>query len=372
MQLLTVTEKEAGGRFDKYLGRYMKEAPVSFFYKMMRKKNIVLNGKKAAGSEILAAGDEIKLFLSDETIEKFGGRVQRTDSAHFIWNQPQPEVLYEDDHVLILNKPVGVLSQKAKKDDVSLVEWVTDYLLRTGNLTEEELNTFHPGVCNRLDRNTSGIILAGKTLFGLQTLSKMLSERTVHKYYLTVVRGQVAEKKRIEGYLFKKEQHNTVEIYQKPAAGASYIQTEYEPLADNGEYTLLKVNLITGKSHQIRAHLASIGHPVIGDGKYGYRRTNEVFRRMNLNSQFLHAWLLEFPEFTEVQTAGAESVETAVQAGTDGADGADGTDGTDGTDGVVQGVDVSKLSGLSGRTIRAEVPETFQRVLRNLNLKVPD
>lgn len=335
MQSIIIHEREAGGRLDKFLGRYMKEAPVSFFYKMLRKKNITLNGKKATGTELLQTGDEIKLFLADETIIKFGGKIigERKESVKSAiptlnWNQPIPRVLYEDQHVLIMNKPIGVLSQKAKKDDVTMTEWVIDYLLQSGSLKPEDLDTFRPGVCNRLDRNTSGIILAGKTLYGLQTLSSMLAERTVHKYYLTVVVGRITEKRRIEGYLYKKEQHNTVEIYDSPREGASYIQTEYEPIMDNGEYTLLKVNLITGKSHQIRAHLSSIGHPIVGDGKYGYRRTNEVFRRYQLNAQFLHAWEMVFPDLT------------------------------------------GELEKLSGNVIRAELPTVFQDVLKRLSLKI--
>ena len=341
MQSIKIAAHEAGGRLDKYLGRYMKEAPMSFFYKMMRKKNITLNGKKVTGSETLQVGDEIKLFLADETIVKFGGTlltVSESDSANdqneeaiptIQWNQPVPKILYEDQHVLVMNKPIGVLSQKAKKDDITMTEWVIDYLLQNGTLKPSDLNTFRPGVCNRLDRNTSGIILAGKTLYGLQNLSAMLAERTVHKYYLTVVVGKISEKKRIEGYLYKKEQHNTVEIYDKPVEGASFIQTEYEPLMNNGEYTLLKVNLITGKSHQIRAHLSSIGHPIVGDGKYGYRRTNEIFRRYHLNAQFLHAWEMVFPNLE------------------------------------------GELSSLSGMVIHADLPEVFKGVLRQLKLTIP-
>ncbi len=312
MQHRIITSREAGGRLDKYLGRYLKEAPVSFLYKMLRKKNITLNGKKAAGSELLKEGDELRLFLSDETILKFGGTLFSVPPASaFLWNQPEPEILYEDEQVLILNKPVGVLSQKARKEDVTLTEWIRHYLEESGSLTPSEQSVFQPGVCNRLDRNTSGIILAGKTLYGLQTLSRMLAERTVHKYYLALVVGKITEKKKIEGYLYKKEQHNTVEIYDSFREGASLIQTEYEPLAVSKEenYTLLMVNLITGKSHQIRAHLASIGHPIVGDGKYGYRKTNECFRRYGLTSQFLHAWKLVFPIQTELPNLSGQVIQ---------------------------------------------------------------
>lgn len=327
MQQWIVGEGESGGRLDKYLNKALREAPASFLYKMLRKKNITLNGGKAVGTEILAAGDEIKLFLSDETISKFGGKVGGRAGKSFTWAQPQPGILYEDKHVLILNKPVGVLSQKARPEDSSMVEWVAHYLSKESQEENGGPSTFRPGVCNRLDRNTSGIILAGKTLYGLQALSQMLKERSVEKYYLALVAGEVAGSRRIEGYLAKKEQHNTVEIYREPREGASYICTEYEPICSKAGYTLLQVRLVTGKSHQIRAHLSSIGHPVVGDGKYGYRKVNEQFRRYHLNSQFLHSWRLVFP------------------------------------------IGLPKeLAELAGRSVEAELPEVFCGVLRHLGM----
>ena len=163
MQEIIVTANEAGQRFDKLLAKYLNEAPKSFLYKMLRKKNIVLNGKKATGNEKLEVGDHIKLFLSDETIEKFSKiKVQRTNQVlNFV---------YEDDNILIINKPVGMLSQKAEAKDESLVEHIITYLLESGQMTEEELRKFKPSICNRLDRNTSGLVVAGKSLIGLQKM----------------------------------------------------------------------------------------------------------------------------------------------------------------------------------------------------------
>lgn len=289
MQSLIISKTESGQRLDKYLQKYLSEAPKSFLYKMMRKKNIVLNGKKADGSEKVKEGDEIRLFLADETIQKF----VKKESAY---PYKKLSVIYEDEHVLIVNKPVGMLSQKAGKDDISLNEYVIGHLLHEGMLTENSLKTFRPGVCNRLDRNTSGLVLAGKTVAGLQEMSKLLQERTVHKYYLTLVHGQVKKAEHIRGYLYKDESLNKVKILKEMCPGASYIETAYEPVIVGKHVTLLRVLLITGKTHQIRSHLADQGHSIVGDVKYGDAAINEAFRRKyGLKHQLLHAWKLEFP-----------------------------------------------------------------------------
>ena len=182
MRLLTVGTNEAGQRLDKLLAKYLNQAGKGFLYKMLRKKNITLNGKKCDGSERLKEGDEIRLFLADETIEKFSGsREPLSPTASKQPAGPPLSIVYEDDHILLLNKPVGILSQKAKETDISMVEMVISYLLDSGQLREEELKTFRPSVCNRLDRNTSGLIAAGKTLAGLQMLSHVLKDRTIQK-----------------------------------------------------------------------------------------------------------------------------------------------------------------------------------------------
>lgn len=291
MKQLIIKEMESGQRLDKYLGKYLKEAPKSFIYKMLRKKNITLNGKKADGSEKLKADDEIKLFFSDETLEKFSGK---TDTG----KRGNLDIVYEDEHLLFINKPVGMLSQKAEKGDVSLVDYLTGYLLEEKALTAADLQTFRPGICNRLDRNTSGLVAAGKTMTGLQELSLAFKERTLHKYYLTLVNGRIEKESHIKGFLQKDEQRNKVFVSREEKEGSLFIETKYVPLAvsQNGD-TLLKVELLTGRTHQIRSHLASIGHPVIGDWKYGEKKINEIYRKKyGVESQLLHAWQLEFPD----------------------------------------------------------------------------
>ena len=289
MREIQITENEAGQRFDKLLGKYLKEAPKSFLYKMLRKKNITLNGKKATGNEKLKTVDCVKLFLSDETIEKFSSTFDEYTNVAL-------DIIYEDANIILINKPVGMLSQKAKDSDTSLVEHLISYLVNSNQLSKKELLTFRPSICNRLDRNTSGIVAAGKSLIGLQMLSKMFFERDIEKYYVCLVKGHITSPQHIEGWLRKDEKNNTVEVLDKEQEGSVQIITEYTPLGYANNVTLLEVHLITGKTHQIRAHLASIGHPLIGDPKYGDYRVNEFYRKKyHLKGQLLHAKRLVFP-----------------------------------------------------------------------------
>ncbi len=294
MRELVISKYEAGQRFDKFLAKYMELAPKSFFYKMMRKKNITLNGKKAAGNEKLEEGDTVKLFLSEETIEGFREKKKRA-----VHTGAKLDILYEDEQVMLINKPAGMLSQKAEKGDISMVEHLISHLLDTGEVTEEMLKTFRPSLCNRLDRNTSGIVAAGKTLQGLQILSGLFKERTLHKYYLCIVKGVIKEEQDVRGWLLKNEKTNQVRIFKSETKDARPIHTKYRPLADNGQETLLEIELLTGRTHQIRAHLSYMGHPIFGDPKYGDAVLNKKLASgYGLHMQLLHAWHLVFPELS--------------------------------------------------------------------------
>lgn len=286
MREVTIGHNESGQRLDKFLQKYLKEASKSFLYKMLRKKNIKLNGKKAEGNEILSIGDTVSIFFSEETFSKFRGEAKEVP-----YPQKKLDILYEDDNIAIINKPAGVLSQKAKNSDATLVEYFLGYLQQSGQWHADE--AFTPGICNRLDRNTSGVVIAGKSLQGLQEMSELLRLRKIDKYYVTIVEGVMKKSSIIRGYLEKDEKTNKVTIYESEAAGRTYIETAYEPLMDNGAFTLLRVKLITGKTHQIRSHLSSIGHPLMADVKYGGKKVEGE------RSFFLHACEVIFPQMDE-------------------------------------------------------------------------
>lgn len=334
---VVIGENEAGQRFDKYLGKLLSKAPSSFYYKMLRKKNITLNGKKAEGKEKLAEGDLVRLYLAPETYEKFSGTKvieEEAGNGKQDWKQTENEwlqlsipkelsVLYEDKHILLWNKPVDMLSQKAKDEDVSLNEYFLCYLFKSGQLTKEEFHTFRPSVCNRLDRNTSGIVICGKTLIGLQKMNALLKTRELEKYYVCVIKGRLKEPVSLKGYLKKDSVSNRAVLTDKKIEGASEIITNIRPLkvvslfsekAGNKDTqkgkerhqnerrqselfcTLAEVHLVTGKTHQIRAHLASIGHPILCDYKYGDRRLNDRLKsEYHVKEQLLHAYRIVFP-----------------------------------------------------------------------------
>lgn len=306
-----VSPNEAGQRFDKYLKKLLKDAPDSFIYKMLRKKNIVLNGKKADGKEKLCLDDEIRFFLADETFEKFGGRsaMNTIDTTHDILAYQKLgalHILYEDDNILIVDKPSGVLSQKSKPEDISVNEWLTGYLLSQHKITADSLATFRPSVCNRLDRNTSGMVVCGKTLAGSQYLSRIIKDKTLEKYYYCLAAGELTADERVSGYLYKDPSQNKVTIYHKETdipdsirEDSVYIDTAFQSIRTANHITLLEVQIFTGKTHQIRAHLSSLGYPIIGDSKYGDAAVNQMYRKKGVRCQLLHAHKLIFPKTTE-------------------------------------------------------------------------
>lgn len=298
MQQVTIGSEEAGQRLDKFLRKYLPNAGSSFLYKMLRKKNITLNDKKADGHEILMKDDRINMFFSDETFAKFHMSEESSSAIKQYLDAYKTiqgvEILKEDDNILIVNKPSGVLTQKATDTDISLNEWLIGYLLQTGSTNVQKLSLFRPSVCNRLDRNTSGIVLCGKTLPGSQMLSEMVRERTISKFYRTICAGVLKDELVLNGSLKKDTARNKVTVLEDESGSA--IRTRITPLKSNRFYTYVRVELITGKTHQIRAHLASVGHPLIGDYKYGDRKVNDIIRKKyGLTHQLLHAEQVVFP-----------------------------------------------------------------------------
>lgn len=300
MKEFIIQKNEENQRFDKYLKKLLPNATTSFLYKMMRKKNIVINKKKAEGNEKLKAGDVISIFLSDETFEKFHVNLEdlrkEYDNLKSL-NLKGLKVVYEDEEMIVADKPYNMLSQKASDKDLSANEYLLGYMINKGELSFEEYQTFRPSVVNRLDRNTTGLLLFGKTLNALQQLGEGIRERNIEKYYRAVVAGELKEELELKGYLLKDEKTNKVSYHKEQVEGSDYIETEVKPIHSKNGLTLVEIHLITGKTHQIRLHLSTIGHPILGDMKYGDEKINKKYYDSHkVNHQLLHAYRLEFPD----------------------------------------------------------------------------
>lgn len=309
MQELTITDLEAGQRLNKYMMKYLNQAPSSFIYKMLRKKNITRNGKKASGDEILECGDVIKLFLADETIEKFrvvksAGSATSDGSAQASRQKPgiTLQILYQDPDILAVHKPVGVLSQKAKKDDYSINEAIVDYCLSMRILTVKQLETFHPSISNRLDRNTSGIILAGISLKGSQTLARILKGHTCEKYYYTIVAGEMKQRIHEKAYIVKDTKKNQSKIQKLESPGASMIETAFTPLCCK-KWLYLIAGTAFSPENRIRS-VRICNHSAIrwqAIRNTAIRAVNRKLReRYHLNHQLLHAGRLVLPDTLEI------------------------------------------------------------------------
>ena len=290
MQEIKITEKEENQRLDKFLLKYMNSASKGFIYKMLRKKRIKYNGKKAEGSELLKTGDILQMYLAEETV----GQMQHQAEIHKL--SKTFDIIYEDENILLCGKPIGLLIHAdGPEPQDTLIDQVLYYLLQTGQYTPSESKGFTPAACNRLDRNTSGIVVIGKNLMTVQTVHKLLKDHAIDKYYLAIVKGVVKQRGKLEGYHVKNHYSNEVRIIDTQEEDSKKVETRYKPLTNNGKYTLLEVQLLTGRSHQIRAHLMEMGHPIIGDSKYGDPKVNELFKKhSNLRHQFLHAYKICF------------------------------------------------------------------------------
>ncbi len=291
MQEIKITESEQNQRLDKFLLKYLNKSNKVFVYKMLRKKNIKLNEKKAEGNEMLKVDDTVKLFLSDETINNFREVKQVVKSTKEVL------VIYEDENILVVNKPQGVLihPDSSQKTD-TMVERVLSHLVENGSFNPEDSLGFTPAICNRLDLNTSGVIVVGKNLQSVQRLNFLFKNKMIDKYYKCIVVGEVKKGGTILGKHFKNAKTNEVKILSHKVQNDELkdVETRYEVLETTEKYSLLKVKLITGKSHQIRASLMNISHPIVGDRKYGDETVNMIYRRKyGVNNQLLHAESLE-------------------------------------------------------------------------------
>lgn len=275
MREFTVPEGNKSERLNKYLSHLLPNASMGFIYKMLRKKNITLNEKKASGNELLMPGDEVRIFFSDETYEKFSKRETEVAEASPI------AVLYEDDDIIAVHKPAGLLSQSDKKGGDCVNARILYYLSTKGKMPAD----FTPSIANRLDRNTSGIVLAGKTYKGSRFLSDAIQSRDVIKTYYCIVDGWFEKRGLYKAY-HHTNSDNTVTISDIKHEGDKEAVTEFFPEETSKRHTLVRIILHTGRKHQIRASLAHLGHPVTGDPKYGKGHEKHLY---------LHAYSVEIP-----------------------------------------------------------------------------
>ena len=287
MRQIEITKNDSGQRLDKFLTKRFKNMPQSLMYKYIRTKYIKLNGKKCEISSRLSEGDILTLYIKDEFFE------EQPDEYDFLKAPVKLDIIYEDENIMLLNKKPGLIVHPDENYHFdSLIARVQHYLYEKGEYEPKKENSFAPALVNRIDRNTGGIVIAAKNAETLRIMNQKVKDRELNKYYLCIALG-IFERKSdlLMGYLEKNEKQNRVYISKKPTENSKTIKTKYKVLAEKNNFSLVEVDLLTGRTHQIRAHLASIGHPLLGDGKYG---KNEINRKMGYKWQALYSYKLSF------------------------------------------------------------------------------
>ena len=284
---VTIGKNDGDQRVDKFLTKTYPNLPQSMLYKSIRKKDIKVNGQRCQISTRLKEGDVVSLFLKEEFFQK----EERPED--FLKAPKKLSILYEDEHVMLLDKKPGLIVHPDENYHFdSLIARVQHYLYDKGEFDPKGENAFAPALVNRIDRNTGGIVMAAKNAEALRILNQKVQDRELHKFYLCVVCGHLRRKEDLlTGYLEKNEAQNRVYISQKPKEGAKTIRTRYRVLEERRDFSLVEVELLTGRTHQIRAHFASIGHPLAGDGKYG---KNAVNKTTGFPYQALYSYKLRF------------------------------------------------------------------------------
>ena len=308
MREIIISENEKEQKLLKLLQKFFKGQKDSFLYKMLRKKNILLNGKKADGKERLHLGDKVQLYFSEESLEKLSS-VKAEENG--LWQEQYKKyIVYEDAQLILFNKPAGLLAEEDAKTRFSVNTLLSSYLLQKGEQNVKTRETFRPGIANRLDRNTSGLIIFGKTLASLQSLGRLLQSHSLKKKYYALVSGTFDREGLQEAYIRKDEKRNKVTKANKETGKylASVFSVDRRYRYQGAPFTLLTVDLLTGKTHQIRSQLSFLGYPILGDIKYAIPEINgtkqdictfpdaeKAHRKLSVKRQLLHAYSLSFP-----------------------------------------------------------------------------
>ena len=295
---ITITENEAGQRLDRFLKKYFNNATLGTIYKLIR-KDVKVNGRRAGENIMLAQGDELAIYVSDDTAAALRKEKNRVKV------KKQFRVAYEDDNILVVEKPFGLLTHGDRNEKKNhLANQVIDYLIEKGDYNPRTETTFVPAPANRLDRNTTGLVLFGKNAAALQNLNRLIREKDkIHKLYLTIVAGKPEKAVRLRARMTKDEAKNMVSVTSEDDGG-KLMETIVRPIEsarfEGRDYTLVEVEILTGRTHQIRAHLAKAGYPIIGDVKYGDKKVNALMeKKFGLTTQLLHAYKLVFEEDIE-------------------------------------------------------------------------
>ena len=291
MKSFTVNKNDSGQRLDKFITKSVPALPKSLMYKYIRLKRIKVNGKKSDISYKLNENDLIELYISDEF---FTPPVLKYD---FLSASTKLTIIYEDENIILCDKPVGLLSHPDENEyNDTLITRIKRYLYEKGEFLPDDENSFAPALVNRIDRNTGGIVIAAKNSQSLRVLNEKLKLRQIDKYYLCVINGVLKNKSdTLVSWMTKDSDKNQVKVYNHEIQGAKTMKTQYKVLAENRDYSLLEVKLLTGRTHQIRAQFASIGHPLVGDGKYGKNSQN---KKAGYFKQLLYSYKIVF-NFTD-------------------------------------------------------------------------
>ena len=273
MKEFIIEKNDADTRLDKFVSKAVPSLPSNLIQKYIRLKRIKVNSSRAKPDARLALGDVVSMYLNDEFFEN-----SRSKKAVPKLNASFPNIIYEDENILLADKPAGISVHDDDFGGETLIAQILSYLSSKGEWNPEEENSFIPALCNRIDRNTSGIVIAAKNAEALRIMNDKIKNRELSKYYLCVVSGRLTPASgTLKGYIFKDAKQNRVYVRQNPCPGAKTAITKYKTLKTNDRLSLVECELITGRTHQIRAQMANAGHPLIGDGKYGKNADNKAF-----------------------------------------------------------------------------------------------